>query len=165
MKYNFCTLFDSNYLSRGLALYYSMEKAEPEFHLYIFAFDDACYEVLFSLKLKYATIIPLQKFEDDELLRIKPTRNPAEYCWTCTSSTILYVINNFAVDACTYIDSDLVFYSSTAPIFEELGSKSILLTAHRYSPEYPSDEAKYGKYCVQFVTFKADENGLRALNW
>ena len=74
------------------------------------------------------------------------------------------MLKNFNVDNCTYIDSDIFFYSSPKEIFDEMGDKSILLTEHRYSPRY-NKELKAGKYCVQFVTFKNDERALKALNW
>ena len=77
---NFCTLFDSVYLSRGLAMYNSLNQHCKDFHLYIFAFDDKCYSVLKSLQLENATVISLSEFEDGELLRVKPTRTRAEYC-------------------------------------------------------------------------------------
>lgn len=163
-KYSFCTLFDSHYFSRGLALYYSLEKHCENFHLYIFAFDERTERLLKQLQLAHATIISLKEFEDEELLKVKPTRTIAEYCWTSTSSTILYVIKKYKVDACTYLDADLFFYSSPKPIFDELGGKSILLTEHRYSPQY-NKEVKSGKYCVQFITFKNNEYGLKALEW
>jgi hypothetical protein len=162
--YNFCTLFDSNYLTRGIACYRSLEKHCTDFHLFIFAFDEKCYNILKKLNFKKATIISLKEFEDEKLLSVKQTRSIAEYCWTSTSSTILYVLNNFDVDNCTYIDSDIYFYSSPKVIFDELGEKSILLTEHRYSTQY-NKELKAGKYCVQFVTFKKDEHALKALNW
>jgi len=161
---NFCTLFDSNYLTRGLALYYSLEKHCAEFHLYIFAFDENCYHVLKKINLSKATIISLTEFEDEELLKVKSSRNKAEYCWTSTSSTILYVLQKYKVEMCTYLDADIFFYSSPKPIFDELGTKSILITEHRYSPQY-NKEVKSGKYCVQFITLKNDENGLKALKW
>ncbi len=162
--YNFCTLFDSNYLTRGLALYNSLLKHCGDFHLYIFAFDNKCFDVLTKLGLDKATIISLKQFEDEELLKVKPTRTPAEYCWTSTSSTILYVLEKYKVESCTYLDADIYFYSSPEPIFKELGNKSILITEHRYSPQY-NKEVKSGKYCVQFITFKNDEKGLRVLRW
>jgi hypothetical protein len=164
MIYNFCTLFDSNYLSRGIALYRSLEKNCENFHLFVFAFDKRTYHLLKKLNLSKATIISLDEFEDEKLLAVKPSRTIAEYCWTSTSSTILYVLENFEVDNCTYVDADVFFYSSPKPLFDELGDKSILITEHRYSPQY-NKELKAGKYCVQFVTFKKDENGIKALKW
>lgn len=162
--YNFCTLFDSNYLTRGIAMYRSLEKHCEAFHLYIFAFDKRTEEILAKLNFTHATVISLTDFEDEKLLRVKPTRTQAEYCWTCTSSTILYVLEKYKADNCTYIDADLIFYSSPAPVFEELGSRSILITEHRYTPIY-NKELKSGTFCVQFVTFKNDERGLKALRW
>jgi hypothetical protein len=117
------------------------------------------------MNLEKATVIPLQKFEDEKLLEVKPTRTIAEYCWTSTSSTILYVLENYKVDSCTYIDADMLFYSSPDAIFEEMGANSILITEHRYSPQYAYEMILAGKYCVQFITFKNDEHGLRALKW
>jgi len=162
--YNFCTLFDTHYLSRGLTLYYSLVKHCEDFHLYIFAFNDTCFSLLNKLKLKNATIISLKEFEDEELLKVKPDRTIAEYCWTSTSSTILFVLEKYKVESCTYLDADLCFYSSPKPIFDELRDNSILLTEHRYTEQY-NKKKKAGKYCVQFVTFKNDERGLKALRW
>ncbi len=164
MTYNFCTLFDSNYLTRGLALHESMVKYIPDFRLFIFAFDDRSHRILTEMNLKNTTVISLKEFEDPRLLEVKPTRSIAEYCWTSTSSTVLYILDRFGVDHCTYIDADICFYSSPEPIFTEMGDNSILLTEHRYSPQY-NKEVKSGKYCVQFVTFRNDERGRKALTW
>jgi hypothetical protein len=161
---NFCTLFDTNYCSRGLVLYRSLERVCSDFHLYIFAFDETSYSVLQKLNLHHATIISLKEFEDSELLRIKPTRSRAEYCWTSTSSTILYVLEKYQVDMCTYLDADMMFFESPAVLFEEMGGDSVMITEHRYSPRY-NKEALSGKYCVQFVSFKNDERGLQTLRW
>ncbi|NUN70030.1 MAG: glycosyl transferase [Bacteroidetes bacterium] len=162
--HNFCTLFDSNYLSRGLALYRSLERTGTAFHLYIFAFDDRCAAILRSLSLSHATVIPLRDFEDAELLRVKPTRSRAEYCWTSTSSTILFVLEHYPVEQCTYLDADMLFFAAPDILFTEMGDRSILITEHRYSPQY-NKEALSGKYCVQFVSFRKNEQGLTALRW
>ena len=164
MKLNFCTLFNSGYLSRGLAMYQSLTVHCPDFHLYVFAFDDACYEFLKKQNYPNLTPISLKQFEDEELLRIKPTRSVAEYCWTCTPSTILYSIQKYNLTNCTYIDADMLFFSNPAVLVEEMGSKSVLITEHRYTKEYDQAD-KSGKYCVQFVTIKNDDNGLKVINW
>ena len=164
MRLNFCNLFNSNYLSRGIVMYESLLKHCADFHLYVFAFDDKSYEFLKSQDHKHLTVISLKEFEDAELLRVKPSRTAAEYCWTCTSSTILYSINKFGLDNCTYLDADLQFFSDPRILFDEMGDRSVLITSHRYTPEY-DQSIESGKYCVQFVSFKNDERGIKVLNW
>ncbi|WP_207424487.1 glycosyl transferase [Desertivirga brevis] len=160
---NFCTLFNSVYLSRGLALYNSLNEHCNRFHLYIIAFDDDCYNTLCKLRLDKATIIPLRNFEDKDLLTVKPTRTAGEYCWTSTSSAILYCINNFNLNHCTYLDADLLFFEDPRVLLAEMGTNSVLITEHRFTPEH--DQSKNGKYCVQFVSFRSTPEGLRVLNW
>jgi hypothetical protein len=41
---------------------------------------------------------------------------------------------------------------------------SVLITDHRYAPEYDQSKGS-GKYCVQFICFKNDDNGMKALKW
>lgn len=163
--FNFCTLFDTNYSAQGLAMYKSLEKHCKDFHLYIFAFDETLPHILKKLHLKYATVIPLSEFEDEELLQVKPTRTRGEYCWTCSSSTILYCIEKYNLSQCTYIDSDLFFFSDPSILIEEMNeNEDVLITSHRYTPEY-DQTATSGKYCVQFMTFRNTDNGLRILRW
>jgi hypothetical protein len=145
-------------------MYESLKENCQAFHLYIFAFNDECCSILTSLQLSNVTVVSQSEFEDEQLLSIKPTRTRGEYCWTCTSSAILYVLNNYDVDHCTYLDADLYFFSSPQPLIDEMGSDSILITPHRYTPAYDQGW-KTGIYCVQFVTFKKDVRGLIALNW
>ena len=164
MVYNFCTLFDSYYFSRGLTLYNSLKEKCDNFHLYIFAFDDETYNRLLELNLSSVTTISLSDFEDQELLAVKNKRTKAEYCWTSTSSTILYAISNYNLESCTYIDADLYFYSNPKELFDEIGDASIALTLHNYTKLY-DQSATSGKYCVQFVYFKNDINGISALKW
>ncbi len=161
---NFCTLFDSNYLSRGLAMYHSLQRCCPSFQLFILAFDDTCYDILKKMQLSGVVVISLHEFEDTDLLRIKPDRSKAEYCWTSTPSIILYVLKKHDVSSCTYLDADLFFYSSPSILLDEVGNNSVLLTEHRYSPDY-DDSAVHGRYCVQFMMFKNNQQGLIALSW
>ncbi|MGE3613868.1 MAG: hypothetical protein AB7G20_10385 [Sulfurimonas sp.] len=162
--YNYCTLFDSFYLTRGLAMYESLIKQSDSFNLYIFAFDDKSYNYLSSLKLANITVISLTEFEDNELLSIKDSRTKGEYCWTCTPSIIKYSIENFKLDHCTYLDADLYFFSNPSVLVDEMNQQAILLTEHRYTPIYDKS-ASSGIYCVQFMTFKNTHDALTALEW
>jgi len=161
---NFCTLFDSYYFMKGLSLYYSLERVCKNFHLYIFAFDDLAYETLVSLDLKYATIISLKEFETEELLEIKKNRNTAEYCWTCKGPTLKYCFDNYNIESCTYLDSDLYFFDDPEILFEEVLGYDVMLTEHHYTSEYDLSKTN-GKYCAHFMYFRNSENGLKVLSW
>jgi hypothetical protein len=163
---HFCTLFDANYLARGLVTYESlMSVTEGGAHLYVFAFDDKSYDVLTQMQLPNLTVISLSEFEDDQLLAIKPTRSRGEYCWTCTSSTILYCINKFDLPHCTYIDADMFFYQNPQILIDEKPADcSVIITEHSYTPAYDKSKLS-GKYCVQFMYFENTEGGLKVLNW
>lgn len=147
-----------------MAMYQSLGRYCNNFHLYIFAFDQACYDFFYRNSFANITVVSLAEFEDEELLRVKSSRTKGEYCWTCTSSTILYVLNHFKVDHCTYIDADLYFFSSPQVLIDEMGDASILLTEHRYTKEY-DQTATSGRYCVQFMLFRNDDKGCAALKW
>lgn len=165
MRY-YVTLFDSNYLTRGLVMYRSLLLHAGEFHLWIICFDDLAYQLLSRLNLEKVTLVSLSQFEDEELLRIKPQRTRQEYCWTCTPSTALYVLNTEPhVDIITYLDADLMFFSSPEPIFTEVGNASILLIEHRNLPGFGKPPCDTSIYNVQFMMFRRNSEGLQALNW
>lgn len=165
---NFCTLFDINFICQGLVIYKSLqETCKENFTLYIFAFCDKSYKLLNELNLQNVKIISTNELESKipNLLKVKPTRSKGEYCWTCASATILYCLNEFNLKQCTYLDADLYFFSNPKVLLDEIGDNdSVLLTEHRYTPCYDQSKTS-GIYCVQFMTFKNNQNGLTALNW
>ena len=65
---NFCTLFNSYYLQKGLATYLSLEKVTDEFHLYVMAFDKECYDKLKSYNFKHLTVELVDDFETQNFL-------------------------------------------------------------------------------------------------
>jgi len=161
---NYCTLFNSHYLSRGLALYQSLLNHTEKFHLYIFAFDDIAYDILTRMQLAYVTVISLKEFETPALLAVKPHRTVAEYCWTSTSSTVLHCLEKYHLKEICYLDADLFFWGDPLTLISEAKDSSMMITEHRYSKEY--DHALIsGKYCVQFMYFKNDINAMQALHW
>lgn len=166
MQNNFCTLFDQNYLTRGLALYDSLNKHCQSFKLWVLCMDETTYDVLERLNLPNAILIKLSDFEDKQLLAVKPTRTAGEYCWTCTPSLPLYIFAHYKnVKQIAYLDADIYFYSSPNPIFCEFKGNSIMIIPHRYSPSQKHMEGPSGAYNVSMLVFKRDANGLKSLNW
>ena len=165
----FCTLFDSYYLDKGLALYRSLEQCSENFKLYIFCFDDNSYRILNDLNLQHAVIIHHSKIEDEELLRLKEERSKAEYCWTCTPVIIEYVLRNYGEPNCTYIDADLYFFRDPQILFDEIeeSKANVVITAHRFPDNWNGRRLcrRSGKYCVEFNYFDQSENAWGALTW
>lgn len=165
MRRHYCTLFDRNYLFKGIALYRSLEEFGGDFILHILCMDDVTYALLDRMTLVRARLIRREDFEDPALIRVKPTRTVAEFCWTCTPSLPLYVLRTHPdVDLITYLDADLYLFSSPEPIFSEFGDQSILIVEHKFSPQF-SEHAVNGKYNVEWLTFRRDELGMAALVW
>ena len=169
MKQVFCTLFNSNYLDKGLVLYDSMCRHISDFVIYIFAFDKKCYDILMKEKLKNVIVVSLDEFETPELLKVKKERTLAEYCWTCSPWTIKYVLEHYEEEICTYIDADMMFFSSPKDIFDRMKREKIstIIVPHRFRTIDEEEKAhqEVGSYCVEFNTFVRDKNGMEALNW
>jgi hypothetical protein len=110
--------------------------------------------------------VPLADFETADLLQVKPERSRGEYCWTCTSHAIRHALDIFSLSEVTYLDADLFFYASPSVLFDEFdrAGASVLITPHRFTRRYDTSW-RAGIYCVQFITFRADTRGLRALDW
>ena len=162
----YCTLFDSNYLTRGLSLYQSLVNVHEDFYLFVYAFDNLSRDILRELDLPRMTVIELKDFETEELLAVKKTRTQGEYCWTCTPVTTLFTLENFKVPEVTYIDSDLFFFDKPSIVLNEFrnSGKDVMITRHNYTPQY-DQTAISGVYCVQFMTFKNNPNALHILKW
>ena len=163
-KINFCTLFDSTYLTRALAMYESLKRCCPSFHLYVFALDDLVKVYFSDCQFEDITVISEGDFQSPRLVEAKKHRNKAEYCWTCTPVALEYAIDQFQLDHCIYLDADLYFFGDPTSIAMKLEENSILITPHNYLPRYDYS-ADCGIYCVQFIGFKNDEYGRRALGW
>jgi len=165
-KKAFCTLFDKNYLLKGLALHRSLLKHCSDFKLWILCMDDESYEFLSKLNLTNTELLKLEDFEDPELLKVKPDRKKSEYCWTCTSSLLLYLFKNKPeLDILAYLDADLFFYDSPLAIYNEFGNDSVMIIPHHFSPDQVWREKKSGKYNVSMLIFRNDPNSLQILNW
>ena len=165
MRTNLCTLFDSNYLDKGIVLYNSLANVSKDFCLYVLAMNDKCFDVLSDLNLEFLKPIRLEDFENEALLAAKENRSRGEYCWTCSSSLIKYLLNTYNLDCCTYIDADMYFYQDPQILIDEMiySGASAQVVEHRF-PKGDSRAWRVGTYCVQFNTFKNDNIGLQILD-
>jgi hypothetical protein len=106
----------------------------------------------------------LANLEDDALLEAKKDRGVAEYCWTLSPCLPWHVLqHNPGIDFITYLDADLLFYSPVQPLFDEIGKSSIAIIEHRFS-ERLKDREVNGRFCVEWVSFRRDDQGMACLS-
>lgn len=158
---NFCTLFDSNYASKGIALYLSLEQQTDYFVLYVMGMDRKCQEILNAIGFKHMIVECIDDVDSPELAEAKSNRSRAEFCWTCGSFFTDYFLHKYNLPDITYLDSDLMFFSSPQVVFDELGGKKASVGLASHFMKYPL----FGKYCVQYVYFKNDKDGSDCLRW
>jgi GT2 family glycosyltransferase/Flp pilus assembly protein TadD/predicted O-methyltransferase YrrM len=165
----YCTYFDRQYLLKGLALIDSLQRhSGDDFTLFVVCADELTRLLLTKLAIPHVITIPLHQLErgDSALLATKQARSLVEYYWTLTPTVILRILEQHPdIDILTYLDADLYFFSSPAPIFEELGPRSILIHGHRFSPAQAHLGADNGKYNVGLLSFRRDVLGMDALRW
>lgn len=163
-KRYFCTLFDSNYLLKGVAMLRSLAKYCPDVHVYVLCMDAKTQLILSKLDLSHIECLALPDLEDEALLAAKKERGVAEYCWTLSPCLPWYVLqNNPHIEFITYLDSDLLFYSPVQDLFEEIGDASVAIIEHRFSPRLQDREVN-GRFCVEWVSFRRDEEGMACLS-
>ena len=159
----FCTLFDRNYFLKGLAMIQSLKMHCSDAYVYVLCMDDLTKEILEKFHLDYVTCLTLAQVEDEALLAVKQSRSMAEYCWTLSPCLPWYILQrNHEVDSIVYLDADLFFYSSLQPLFDEVADSSITIIEHRFPPALSHLEVN-GRFCVEWVGFRRDRQGMKCL--
>lgn len=163
MRRYFCTLFDRNYLIKGVSMIKSLIKHCHDVEIYVLCMDSETKEILTGFDFNQVHLILLSDIENQELLSVKPGRSAAEYCWTLSAFFSWYIMSKFHnVDMLTYLDADLLFYSNVEPLFDEINTASIAIIEHRFSEKLIHLEA-YGRFNVEWVSFRRDSAGLACL--
>ena len=164
MKKYFCTLFDSNYLIKGLTMIKSLSEFCEDFDIYVLCMDNQTKCLLEKINIRQVKCITLNEVENKALLHAKTTRSKTEYCWTMASNFTWYVMERFKeIKLITYLDADLLFFSDVEKIFEEINDASIAIIEHRFSPPFKSLEVN-GRFCVEWNSFRRDEEGIKCLD-
>ena len=165
---NFCTLFDKNYLTRGIALYTSLQTHCAAFSLYVLCLDDFTFHYLKQLNYPHLIPILLTELEDfdRDLFEAKSNRTLIEYYFTLSPCLPLFLFKKYPhLTWICSLDADIYFYSNPQFVFDAFHKNySILITPHKFTTELlETGIEKYGIYNVSFQAFKKDEIGLKCL--
>ena len=162
---NFCTYFDSKYISFGFSLLESLHKHYNDKGIYVLCLDQ---DTLLLTKKFFPKVITITLSEIEnaykDLLSIKVQRPATEYIWTLTPHLIEYLIQHKNVDFITYLDSDQYFFDTPKTIIDEVKFHSISILPHRFRKSLKHLEV-YGFYNVSWVSMRNDSNAREALKW
>lgn len=144
----------------------SLHEHCPQAHIHVLCLSAECDKALRQLQYSFVSLYSQEDLEsaDPDLLAVRPTRSLVEYYFTFTPCLPHFLLHALALPEITYLDADMMFFSSLDPIFEEAGNASILITPHRFSPHLAGRDV-YGIYNVSWLTFRNTEDGKKCLSW
>ena len=80
MKRYFCTLFDKNYLIKGLTMILSLKKFCKNSTFYVLCLDDKTKNILEKINIKSVVCLDLKEVENKELINAKKMYVKAKTC-------------------------------------------------------------------------------------
>jgi hypothetical protein len=163
----YCTYFDHNYLSRGLALYRSLRRHGPNCRLWVLCLSAESHRILVTLDLPGIVPVRLDDFEaaDPELAATRADRSIVEYYFTCSPAWMLYVLAREPdAEWVTYLDGDLYFFASPDAVYDELNDAAVAIIPHRYAPNL-EERRSFGTYNVGWVGMHNDPDGIAVIRW
>lgn len=159
-----CTYFDFNFLPRGLALYHSIKKVQPDFVFYVLAFDQETYNYLSQLNEDKIILISIEEYNSYFNTSIARFEDKKQYYFTATPNLCLYLIEKHPeIDILLYLDADVYVYNTLDQLYTEFSDSSIGFCPHRLHPLISLYAKSYGKYNVGVNLFRNFDTGLRCL--
>jgi len=144
----------------------SLHEHDPSSVLWVLSLDAFTTDYLREINLKHIRIVELSTLEkaDPALLATKPDRDPIEYYFTLSPCWPRYLFRQYPeLEHLTYVDADMFFFASPAPIFAEMKRASVLVTEHRY-PNHLSHLERCGLFNVGLLSFRNNPIALACLN-
>lgn len=164
-----CTVFDKDYLLKGLAMINSIQKTSPRVtKFWVLCLDDDTFRQLEKLRLEDLVLVNIDDFADKEVLALREVRAWREFCWTLAAS-FLHFVNSISPigTIVAYVDADCYFFSDLTIITDALNSNyQILIHEHRFSPDRLKWEKSSGRFNVGVVAgIVGDQFNLCISNW
>lgn len=165
-KREFCTYFDSSYLSRALVLHDSLVSTGIDFRLTTLCLDADARVAVEGIGAPTLHAVGLDELERHvpALLEVKPTRSMHEYYFTLGPSFMRYLLERDGLPHLTYLDADMCFYSSPEPLFDESADAAVVVVGHRFPARLRYLE-EFGHFNVAWVGFANDPDGRACLDW
>jgi hypothetical protein len=165
MVNHYCTYFDARYAAQGMALWLSLRRVDATAVLWVLALDEHTNAAVEQLGQPDLRAVPLSELEaaDPELSSARENRSWVEYVFTLSPCLPRFLLTKHSdITVITYVDADMAFFSSSAPLFAALGKASVLIVEHRFPPFLGKLDAR-GRFNVGVQCFRNDANGRAVL--
>jgi SAM-dependent methyltransferase len=164
---HYCTYFDSSYAPRGLIMIGSLMRHQADAVVHVLCLDDSCLAIMTALlpQLPGARLVPLADLEahDPELAAYRTQRVLSRHFHAYAPCLADYLLKRDPeITDITVLHADIYFYASPEPVFEEIGTASVAITPHRFSPAN-FQQIRRGAFNTGWITWRNDRNGLRCL--
>lgn len=172
---HYCTYFDRAYARPGIAMWLSLKRHDPTAVLWVLALDEEALAIVQGLaepELRGVSLVELEA-ADPALAPARENRSRIEYIFTLSPCLPRFLLaRSPEIAVLTYVDSDMAFFSSPAPLGEALGEGNVLIVGHRF-PEFLRSCESRGRFNVGVLCFRnntvgracLDEWRARCLEW
>jgi hypothetical protein len=163
---HFCTLFDRNYIDRGLALHRSLLRHCPDFTLHVLCLDAPTLLALTTLALPRTKLISLDALQraDPDLVPCR-SRKPAEFYFTCKPVLLRYLLaRHEELSRLDYLDADLYFFSDPSAAEQEYAASPVALSPHRFDARN-AERTRYGRFNAGWVSVTGEPQARRFVEW
>tara|TARA_A100001515_G_scaffold114207_1_gene95634 strand:- start:1766 stop:2641 length:876 start_codon:yes stop_codon:yes gene_type:complete len=161
---NLCTVSDSNFLPKGMALYDSLKEKSSDFVLHYLLIDNDKYDLCKNNEcesLKFYKVSDL--IESDPFLKSIKEGEYRYFCWILSAYFSNKLLNENNFRSITYVDSDIYFYETIDVLFDQFSDKDIGVFRHR---QFPMNTYRpEGLLNLGIIHFKNTPIGREALNW
>jgi hypothetical protein len=153
-------VFDDNYYKKGLVMIQSLLEVMPDAFIYILNPGDTNYKI----QNENVKIFNWSEIANEELKRAKSNRTHQEFCWTCASWFMNFLLQKYDIPMLTYLDADIMFFNSPEIIFQEIGIKDIAIVPHRFATEELQKRLEVnGKFNVSWITIRNSPIGHKCI--
>ena len=153
---HYVTLFDKNYLTKGVSLYQSLIRHSSEdFRLWVLALDGHVGMYLRHLiknnVLTKMEVVDLARMPD-EVYQQKRARPWNYFCFGLAPEFLMYMMHDLNQPV-TYLDADTYFFQDPKLVFDEMGDREVGIVDHNF-PRHDYDRLIVnGKFNVSLVSF------------
>lgn len=164
-----CTLFDSAYLLKGMALLESLREQQATFEMFVLAMDERVERTVRSLADPRIAVLSATEIISPELQAVLDGRNVSERMWTMTPIWMDWLFQNLkkggvSLHDLTYLDADSYLFAPLDSVYREIATQDVAIVPHRFPERLCWREQHNGVYNVNFVYIANTKRGTACLH-